>query len=112
MPSQGRYLCISQELAGIGQKGDAHFMKHEITAQVHRTILGGNAVSEDKVVLNAGVKLGYLAILSADKDINVSDRFYLGGPLNVRGFKTGGIGPRDGSKFSQSLLDPANCWSD
>lgn len=29
-----------------------------------------------------------------DKHISLCDQFYLGGPLNLRGFDTRGIGPR------------------
>ena len=43
------------------------------------------------------VRGGLLVPLTAESS-RVNDRFYLGGPLSVRGFKNGGLGPRCGSK--------------
>ncbi|KAI8149889.1 surface antigen-domain-containing protein [Fennellomyces sp. T-0311] len=89
MPTKGKYLAVIQELAGVGQRGDAAFFKHEVAAQVHQP-LGGD------ITLSAGLKCGLL-VPTDGKKINVSDRFYVGGPLSVRGFEMGGIGPRDGN---------------
>ncbi|KAI9314954.1 bacterial surface antigen [Dichotomocladium elegans] len=90
MPTKGEYISVTQELAGLGDRGDASYFKQEIAAQIHRP-LGGN------VVLSGGIKTGFLHALDDRKVMNVSDRFYLGGPLSVRGFKMGGIGPREGN---------------
>lgn len=90
MPTSGKYFALTQELAGVAQRGDASFFKQELTAQMHQPLANG-------IVLSTGLKLGYLYPLEEGKDINVSDRFYVGGPLSVRGFKMGGIGARDGN---------------
>lgn len=85
---------MHQELAGLGNQGDVSFLKHELNASYHQPL-----DVEKKVVFSTTVKAGLFSPLN-DKKQNptVSDRFYLGGPTSVRGFKMGGIGERDGSK--------------
>lgn len=47
-------------------------------------------------VLSTTLRAGWLANLSDDKkSSSVSDRFLLGGPLSIRGFRNAGVGPRD-----------------
>ncbi|KAG2219232.1 hypothetical protein INT45_004592 [Circinella minor] len=91
MPTKGKYLAVTQEFAGIGQRGDANYFKNELAAQVHQTLFGD-------VTLSTGIKFGLLVPTNDDNQhVNVSDRFYVGGPISVRGFKMGGIGQRDGN---------------
>ncbi|KAI9260483.1 surface antigen-domain-containing protein [Phascolomyces articulosus] len=91
MPTKGKYLAVTQEFAGIGQRGDANYFKNELAAQVHQPLFGD-------LVLSTGAKFGLLVPTKDDHThVNVSDRFYVGGPLSVRGFKMGGIGQRDGN---------------
>ena len=93
MPTKGKYLAVTQEFAGIGQRGDANYFKNELAAQVHQPLFGD-------ITLSTGIKFGLLIPTNDDNQhVNVSDRFYVGGPTSVRGFKMGGIGQRDGSKF-------------
>ncbi|KAG0170103.1 hypothetical protein DFQ30_002867 [Apophysomyces sp. BC1015] len=94
LPTSGHYVGFFQELAGVGDRGDSQFLKSELAAQYHRTLASNG--SGWRVVLSTGFKSGLVASF-ANKELNVSDRLYLGGPLSVRGFKTGGIGPRDGN---------------
>lgn len=98
MPSTGHYVGVFSELAGVGQKGDSSFTKHEVAGQFHHTLFQGQA-EQSKVVFSVGAKAGLLATLDNDKPAHLSDKYFLGGPLSVRGFKMGGIGPRDGSKL-------------
>lgn len=100
MPTEGRYLGVSQEIAGVGQLGDAAFVKQQIEVHVHQILVQADKKgATPQIVLNAGAKAGFLLPLGGeDRQINVSDRFYVGGPLSVRGFKMGGIGDREGSK--------------
>ena len=35
-----------------------------------------------------------------EKTYNISDRFFLGGPLNVRGFEMRGVGPQSDGAFT------------
>ncbi|KAI9319661.1 surface antigen-domain-containing protein [Dichotomocladium elegans] len=104
LPSSGYYLKWSQELAGLFGIGNAKFVKTEVQTQCCRQF-GGGALLMDKetgdflgwhpgVVVSLGFRAGLMAALG-DKGATVSDRFMLGGPLSVRGFRTAGIGPRD-----------------
>lgn len=106
MPTGGKYFGVSHEIAGIGQHGDASFVKQQIEAHIHQTVVKADNKGTPQIVLNAGAKAGFLLPLGEDKQVNVSDRFYVGGPLSVRGFKMGGIGPREGSKYSLRCVIP------
>jgi outer membrane protein insertion porin family len=44
-----------------------------------------------------GARTGVLWTLEEDLRTRVTDRFHLGGPTDVRGFKHFGIGPKDAS---------------
>ncbi|KAF7731562.1 hypothetical protein EC973_009326 [Apophysomyces ossiformis] len=94
MPTSGHYVGFFQEFAGVGNRGDSQFLKSELAAQYHRTLATNS--NGWRLVLSAGIKSGFNASLD-NKELNVSDRLYLGGPLSVRGFKMGGIGPRNGN---------------
>ncbi|KAG0223282.1 hypothetical protein BGW42_005998 [Actinomortierella wolfii] len=86
MPSTGHYFRLTQEYAGLG--GDVNHLRHELETQVVRSNSKG-------YILSATVKSGYLHSLNG-KPSKLSDRFFLGGPMSVRGFKSFGLGPRDG----------------
>lgn len=45
-------------------------------------------------VFQATLAGGIMKGISNDMKIGLSDMFYIGGPLSVRGFQTRGIGPR------------------
>ncbi|RCH78828.1 hypothetical protein CU098_000796, partial [Rhizopus stolonifer] len=90
LPTQGHYLGIFQELAGLGDQGDAQFVKHELNASVHQPL-------NEHVVFSTSIRAGLISSVGDKQALTVSDRFYLGGPLSVRGFKMGGIGEREGN---------------
>ncbi|KAI8981058.1 surface antigen-domain-containing protein [Pilobolus umbonatus] len=95
LPTRGHYFGLFQELAGADGKGDVNFMKNEINASFHHSNLKH---SEDSgVILSLSFRAGlFHSIENTEKGVpHLSDRFYLGGPLSVRGFKNGGIGERD-----------------
>ncbi|KAL7320290.1 hypothetical protein PS15m_000191 [Mucor circinelloides] len=106
LPSNGHYVRIAQELSGLFGVGNAHFFKTELESQCCTQIGGGHIIldKENKeflgvhpgLVISTTFRAGCLADLSdGDKASTVSDRFLLGGPLSVRGFRNAGIGPRD-----------------
>ncbi|KAI7818690.1 surface antigen-domain-containing protein [Gamsiella multidivaricata] len=86
MPSTGHFVRVIQEYAGLG--GDVNHLRQEVEAQIARSNDAGYIVS-------ATVKSGYLHSLNGKKS-KISDRFFLGGPMSVRGFKSNGLGPREG----------------
>lgn len=108
LPTRGYMLRHSLELAGIGGLGgDAVFAKSEAEAQRAFSLPLGCSLS-------AGVRAGGITPL-ADPTTNptrLPDRFILGGPTDVRGFKEAGIGPAGGvggdvyAAFGASLFAP------
>lgn len=86
MPSTGHFIRLSHEYAGLG--GDVNHVRQELEAQVARSNNSG-------YIVTATVKSGYLHSLDG-KPSKISDRFFLGGPMSVRGFKSYGLGPREG----------------
>ena len=105
LPSCGYLLRTTSELAGrvagAGPlAGDVSFVKTELDAQGALPVpLPG--VRRGGVALTAGVRAGLLYPLGPGADgrpaaSRINDRFQLGGPTDVRGFRTGGLGPRDG----------------
>ncbi|WP_339759444.1 outer membrane protein assembly factor BamA [uncultured Sulfitobacter sp.] len=85
-PTTGVLLQFGQDFAGLG--GDAKFVK--TTAKV----VGEKQVLNEEVTLRATLEGGALAWNSGTN--RVVDRFLLG-PSIMRGFESGGIGPRDQS---------------
>lgn len=106
LPSNGHYVRIAQELSGLLGLGNAHFFKTELESQYCKQFGGGHILMDKEnkeflgihpgFVISTTFRAGCLANLSdSDKASTVSDRFLLGGPLSVRGFRNAGIGPRD-----------------
>ncbi|CAO3591966.1 unnamed protein product [Absidia cylindrospora] len=97
LPTQGHYVGLFQEWAGVGGKGDSNFIKHEFLGQCHHTLVrNGVGANASRVSLSIGGKAGLLTSLDNSK-VFLSDRLYLGGPSSLRGFKAGGIGARNGN---------------
>lgn len=84
------------ELAGYGPlSGDAAFVKSEAESQL--TLPFGDT----GITLTAGLRGGLLYPLAqrgttAPQKSRINDRFQLGGPTSVRGFRLAGLGPHDG----------------
>jgi outer membrane protein insertion porin family len=84
-PTRGIRLSFGQEFAGLG--GDEKFVKTIASAVAERT------VRNDEVVLRAGLTLG--ALTSLDDTVSVRGNRFFNSPNLIRGFESGGIGPRD-----------------
>lgn len=107
LPTKGYYLRFTQELAGVGKLGDTKYLKHEVEASIAHQHGGGEILRDENglakaiapgIVLSLNVRGGLLATLNG-KEANISDKFMLGGPLSIRGFRTCGVGPRDKSMY-------------
>jgi outer membrane protein insertion porin family len=102
LPSRGYMLKTVSEIAGWGPlKGDVAFWKSEVesSAAIPIPILG--VQGDSGVSLTGGLRAGVLYPLpvgfgSTSQPSRINDRFQLGGPTDVRGFKMSGLGPRDG----------------
>ncbi|KAF2457860.1 surface antigen-domain-containing protein [Lineolata rhizophorae] len=99
LPSRGYYLRSTTELAGVGPLGgDVGFAKLDVESQAAAPLPAGAA-------LTAGLRGGLLYPLAVGRwnpaaghpePSRLPDRFQLGGPTDVRGFRLSGLGPRDG----------------
>ena len=56
-------------------------------------------------VLQISLAGGLLAKIDKSKEIRINDRFFLGGPLTLRGFNLNGVGPHaDGNLFLLTMI--------
>ncbi|KAF1947672.1 hypothetical protein EJ02DRAFT_363820 [Clathrospora elynae] len=96
LPSSGYLVKTVSEIAGFGPlKGDVAFFKSEAESQV--ALPFGNT----GITLTGGLRGGLLYPLSLGgssqaQASRINDRFQLGGPNSIRGFRLAGLGPRDG----------------
>ncbi|XP_029174044.1 sorting and assembly machinery component 50 homolog isoform X2 [Nylanderia fulva] len=84
-PISGSLLRLTTEMAGLG--GDIGFLKNELMMQ-------SNWSPHEFLTFQLGLQSGLLSAISNDMKISIADHFFLGGPLNVRGFDMRGCGPR------------------
>ncbi|KAF1841912.1 uncharacterized protein K460DRAFT_409353 [Cucurbitaria berberidis CBS 394.84] len=96
LPSSGYLMKTVSELAGFGPlKGDVAFFKSEAESQVALPF------GDTGITLTAGLRGGLLYPLTlgggnSPQASRINDRFQLGGPNTVRGFRLAGLGPHDG----------------
>lgn len=99
LPSRGYLLKSSFELAGYGPlQGDVAFSKSEFESQAAIPLpipyFEGSAFT---IGLRGGLLYPLaLGSSSTPTQSRINDRFQLGGPSDVRGFRLSGLGPRDG----------------
>jgi outer membrane protein insertion porin family len=82
-PTSGYYASFSSDVAGLG--GDVAYVRGSVQAG------GYYPITPDYIISLTG-QGGH--ILGIEQDVRIEDRFFVGGD-NLRGFQTGGIGPRD-----------------
>ncbi|KAJ5810506.1 SAM50-like protein [Penicillium pulvis] len=102
LPSRGYYAKVFNEVAGWGPlKGDVSFWKSEIETQGSIPIPIPGVKGDSGISLTTGFRAGLLYPLGLESNSRpqlsrVNDRFLLGGPTDVRGFRLCGLGPREG----------------
>lgn len=82
LPTDGWHVGVKNELAG-GPFSTASFLK--------QTLEGSYAMNSGMNIVNFSLRGGWLY----SKNSHVMDRFFLGGPNDVRGFFYNGLGARD-----------------
>jgi outer membrane protein insertion porin family len=103
LPTSGHYTKTLLELAGWGPlKGDVAFAKTEVETQAAFPIPIPGIKGDSGVSFSTGLRAGLLYPLilnskSSPEASHINDRFQLGGPTDVRGFRLSGLGPKDGS---------------
>nr|CCA15973.1 sorting and assembly machinery component 50 putativ [Albugo laibachii Nc14] len=93
LPCFGSLLHCSTEIAGL--YGDVKFVKTEVSAQKH-TSFGPTMFQLPLLNFSLSSRFGLLKTVrdNQEQDSRISDRFFLGGPLSLRGFHYKGVGPR------------------
>jgi len=82
-PTEGYFLKFGTDIAGAG--GDARFLRPSVGGAWYYSVAADYILS---VSGNAGMVYGL------GQDVSIQDRYFIGGP-SMRGFRYGGIGPRD-----------------
>jgi len=83
-PTEGYYVRLNNDLAGLG--GTTHYLRNTLKAGQYYPFSRGD------YILGINGKVGLITGLS--EDVNLLDRFFLGGST-LRGFQNSGVGPRD-----------------
>lgn len=104
LPQDGYVVRSNLELAGVGPLGgDVGFAKGDVDLGGALPIPIPGVQGPSGFSLGGGFRFGMLYPLALGNPFSgraqpsrISDRFQLGGPNDVRGFKTGGLGPHDG----------------
>ena len=79
----GNYQSVSVETAGLG--GDKDFVKLDLNSRYYTKLVGD-------LVFRNSIEYGQ-AFQTTDKVVPPSERFYLGGPNNMKGFSFFSLGP-------------------
>jgi len=88
VPSKGTLFRLQQECAGL-LAGNVGFHKHELELQLNRPV----PLLSD-VVIQASLRAGIMKPLQKIDTVTcINDRFFIGGPLTLRGFNLHGVGP-------------------
>ncbi len=82
-PNRGLYLSLSQDFAGVG--GDVNYLRTIGEARAYYPLW-------NKVTLVGRLIGGFITGTGGD-DVRLNDHFFKGGET-IRGFETGGLGPR------------------
>ena len=82
-PTEGYFVTMNNDLAGLA--GDTHYLRNAVKGGTYYSVAEG-------WVLSAKAKAGI--ITGIGEDVNLLDRFFLGGD-SLRGFANSGLGPRD-----------------
>ncbi|PFH60961.1 hypothetical protein XA68_18490 [Ophiocordyceps unilateralis] len=104
LPQAGHMLRSTLEVAGVGPLGgDVAFSKSEFEMSGALPIQLPGVPGRTGISICAGVRTGMLWPLPLGYNLSgralpsrINDRFLLGGPTDVRGFKLAGLGPHDG----------------
>lgn len=101
LPERGLLLRSAVEMAGAGPlRGDVGFARVEAEAQAALPVPLPRISGPSGVAVNLGLRAGALCPLpvggSPARPSILPDRFTLGGPTDVRGFRMAGLGPHEG----------------
>ncbi|XP_063418963.1 sorting and assembly machinery component 50 homolog [Mytilus trossulus] len=84
LPTKGYLVKLTQEYAGLG--GNVEFVKNDVELQYNLPLVFDS-------IIQLSLAGGILTKIDQNKDIKINDRYFLGGPLTLRGFTVNGVGP-------------------
>ncbi|XP_009861082.2 sorting and assembly machinery component 50 homolog A-like [Ciona intestinalis] len=87
LPMRGGLVKMEEEVAGVG--GDVSFIKETMEAKVAATIF-------DKITFVASLHCG---VMVGWRGVSVCDKFFIGGPLTLRGFELNSVGARSAGDY-------------
>lgn len=90
-PSRGGQTGISLDVAGLG--GDSRFVKAIASTSYFKPVWFGHIVS-------GRIEVGYSFGWGDDGKVPIFERFYLGGPNSLRGWKFRQVSPHDSTGFA------------
>jgi outer membrane protein insertion porin family len=92
-PQSGYYVKLKQECAGLG--GDVQFLKNQLSSTLVYSL-------PLDMTASGSIRAGLIVPISSNIDAGarINDKFHMGGPLSLRGFSQGGVGPRKSGKSS------------
>lgn len=94
-PTDGFIARYTVDFAGLG--GSVNYLRNRVKAVSYHAL-----DDEDKWIVSVEGEGGYIFGLN-DKDVRISDRFFMGGE-SLRGFSYAGIGPRDTTRGVDDAL--------
>lgn len=86
-PSRGSVVAASVEYAGRPLGGDSQFAKYFLNGKIYFPVAGST-------VLSGNVLWGHV-ISTVGGEVRLAERFFLGGPYSIRGFKSRSLSPAD-----------------
>jgi outer membrane protein insertion porin family len=92
-PTSGVYLSYSTELASAALGSELEFIQHRYTGRFYYNLGGGTGLPGSGFVLKLNTEVGYISSPSS-AGVPVLRRFFLGGILDVRGYRLRTLGPR------------------
>ena len=84
LPKSGNFFKHIVEFSGLG--GNVKYIKSELELQLNREIF-------NDIILGLSFQAGAMHSIG-EEDTAINDRFFVGGPMSIRGFQMKGIGPR------------------
>jgi outer membrane protein insertion porin family len=92
-PTSGVYLQFSTEFADEALASEIEFLRHVFTGRFYYNLGGGTGSPGSGFVLKLNSEFGFITSPNPE-GVPIFQRFFLGGILNVRGYRLRTIGPR------------------
>ncbi len=92
-PSEGVYLSLSTEFASSLLGSEIEFLRHRFTGRFYYPLGGNTGQPGSGFVLKLNTEVGMITSPSSE-GVPIFARFFLGGSLDLRGYRLRTIGPR------------------